>query len=86
MKNPDNNGHGTDFGDGNYRYVSGVCNLDRISFKLLEEIKGRQTFDDEDWLVVIDSDHGGHSTRHGSQNIQDKTTFLALSKPIEELI
>ena len=86
FENPDNNGHGTDFGDGNYRYVSGVCNLDRISYKLLEEIKGRQTFDDEDWLGVIASDHGGHSTRHGSQNIQDKTTFLALSKPIEELV
>lgn len=86
FENPDNNGHGTYFGDGNYRYVSGVCNLDRISYKLLEEIKSRKTFDEEDWLVVICSDHGGHSTRHGSQNIQDKTTFLAMSKPIEELI
>lgn len=86
FENPDMNGHGTGFGDGNYRYVSGVCNLDRISYKLLEEIKVRKTFDEEDWLVVICSDHGGHSTRHGSQNIQDKTTFLALSKPVEDLI
>ncbi|MGN1328824.1 MAG: alkaline phosphatase family protein [Eubacterium sp.] len=85
FENPDMNGHGTGFGDSNYRYVSGVCNLDRLSYKLLTEIKKRNTFEDEDWLVVIASDHGGHSTRHGTQNIQDRTTFLALSKPVEDL-
>lgn len=86
IENPDMNGHGTGFGDDNYRYVSGVCNIDRLSYKLILEIKNRKTFDEEDWLVVICSDHGGHSTRHGTQNIQDRTTFLALSKPIEDLI
>lgn len=86
FENPDMNGHGTGFGDDNYRYVSGVCNLDRLSYNLLTEIKSRDTFEEEDWLIVIGSDHGGHSTRHGTQNIQDRTTFLALSKAIEDLI
>lgn len=86
FENPDMNGHALGFGDDNYRYVSGVCSLDRLSFKLLTEIRKRNTFDDEDWLVVIASDHGGHGARHGTQNIQDRTTFLALSKPIEDLI
>lgn len=85
FENPDMNGHALGFGDRNYRYVSGVCNLDRLSYQLLTKIKERSTFEDEDWLVVIGSDHGGHSTRHGTQNIQDRTTFLALSKPIEAL-
>lgn len=86
FENPDTNGHSTGFGEKNYRYVSGICNLDRISYTLLREIKARKSFENEDWLVVIASDHGGHSTRHGSQNIQDTTTFLALSKPIENLV
>lgn len=86
FENPDMNGHGTGFGDNNYRYVAGVCNLDRLSYKLLTEIKKRDTFNNEDWLIVIASDHGGHSTRHGTQSIQDRTTFLALSKPVEELL
>lgn len=84
FENPDINGHETGFGDDNYRYVSGVCNLDRLSFNLLTEIAKRDTFEKEDWLVVIGSDHGGHLTRHGTQKIQDRTTFLALSKPIED--
>lgn len=83
-ENPDYNGHETGFGDDNYRYVAGICNLDRLSYALLKEIKNRETFEQEDWLVLIASDHGGHSTRHGTQRIEDRTTFLALSKPIEE--
>lgn len=82
-ENPDYNGHGTGFGDDNYRYVSGVCNLDRLSYFLMNELKNRPDFEKEDWLVIIASDHGGHSTRHGSQKIEDRTTFLAISKPIE---
>lgn len=83
-ENPDSNGHDTGFSDSNYRYVAGICNLDRLSYELLNAIKNRDTFCEEDWLVLIGSDHGGHATRHGTQNIQDRTTFLALSKPIEE--
>ena len=83
-ENPDSNGHALNFGDNNYRYVAGVCNLDRLSYKLLEEIKKRPDFDKEDWLVLIGSDHGGHSTRHGTQKTEDRTTFLALSKPVED--
>lgn len=86
FENPDSNGHTNGFGDGNYRYISGICNLDRVSYSLLTEIKKRESFDDEDWLVVICSDHGGLTTRHGSQLPQSKTTFLAISKPIENLI
>lgn len=86
FENPDANGHSHGFGDKNYRYVSGICNLDRISFDLLKEIKKRKNFENEDWLIVIASDHGGHGIRHGTQNIQDRTTFLALSKPVEELV
>lgn len=82
-ENPDCNGHGTGFGDENYRYVSGICNLDRLSYILLKEIKNRPDFEKEDWLVIIASDHGGHSTRHGTQKIEDRTTFLAISKSIE---
>lgn len=84
-ENPDSNGHDTGFGDDNYRYVAGVCNLDSFSYKLLKEVQNRKTYHEEDWLVLIASDHGGHLTRHGTQKIQDRTTFLAISKSIEEL-
>lgn len=86
FEGPDMNGHGTGFGDDNYRYVSNICNLDTMSYFLIKELEKRKTFEDEDWLVVICSDHGGHAKGHGTQKITDRTTFLALSKPVEELI
>mgnify|MGYP002675185105 FL=1 len=86
FEGPDMNGHGTGFGDDNYRYVSNICNLDTMSYYLIKELEKRKTFEDEDWLVVICSDHGGHAKGHGTQKITDRTTFLALSKPVEELI
>lgn len=79
---PDDNGHSTGFGDENYRYVAGITNLDRLAYQLLQNIKLRPTFNDEDWLILIGSDHGGHKTRHGSHLICDTTTFLASSRPI----
>jgi len=86
FEGPDMNGHGTGFGDDNYRYVSNVCNLDTLSYYLIKELEKRDTFEKEDWLVVICSDHGGHGRGHGTQKITDRTTFLALSKPVEELV
>lgn len=50
------------------------------------KLKKRPTYPDKDWLIIIGSDHGGHSNRHGTQKIEDRTTFLAMSKSIEELI
>lgn len=85
FENPDMNGHDAGFGDSNYKYISGICNLDRVSYNLISSIKQRSTFNEEDWLVLIASDHGGHSTRHGTQSFQDRTTFLALSKSAEDL-
>lgn len=85
-ENPDINGHGTNFGDENYRYVAGICNLDTLSFDLIREIQSRPSADEEDWLIVIGSDHGGHLTRHGTQKTEDRTTFLAVSKPLKELL
>ena len=82
FENPDINGHSTGFGERNFRYVSGICNLDRISYKLLKEIKARESFEKEDWLVVIASDHGGHSTRHGTQNIRTGLLFLLYQSPL----
>ena len=84
-ENPDNNGHKTGFGDDNYRYVSGICNLDTLSYDLMKAIEKRESYENEDWLIIIGSDHGGHLTMHGTQCVEDTTTFLAVSKPIEEL-
>ena len=44
--------------------------------KLLGAIKARPTFKDEDWLIVICSDHGGYGKGHGMSGGQASTVPL----------
>lgn len=82
---PDSCGHGIAFGNHNYFYTKSISDCDRCAYELMERIRARETFEKEDWLILITSDHGGHKRGHGSQNIQDRMTFLASSKKIEAL-
>ena len=78
----DLNGHGSGFGSENYRYVVGITNSDRCAYEVIAHIKARPTYKEEDWLLLITSDHGGHGYGHGTQQIEDRMTFLAVNKPL----
>lgn len=81
---PDYNGHSTGFSNKNPRYAAGICRLDNLAFHLLEAVKARPTYENEDWLILITSDHGGHARRHGTQKPYDCMTFIASNKEISE--
>ena len=73
---PDHGAHSTGFypfGDGYFK--SGKECMERIA-KLLDAIKSRPTFKDEDWLLVICSDHGGYGKSHGMGGGQASTVPL----------
>ena len=80
----DGNGHGSGFEPDNYRYVVGVTNADRCAYEILQAIQNRPTYQNEDWLILITSDHGGHGYGHGSQQIEDRLTFLACNRQINQ--
>lgn len=46
-------------------YMDQIETTDRHIQRLLEAIAARPTYDQEDWLVVVGSDHGGEGTGHG---------------------
>lgn len=81
---PDYNGHSTGFSNENPRYAAAVCRLDNIAFRLLEAVKARPTYENEDWLILITSDHGGHARGHGTQKAEDRMTFTVSNKKIAE--
>ncbi|MEG0545972.1 MAG: hypothetical protein RR552_02175 [Oscillospiraceae bacterium] len=80
---PDINGHTSSFSLSNYRYTVAVMDGDSLSYELIEEVKKRKTYPEEDWLIIITSDHGGHNRGHGTQMIDDRMTFLATNKKIK---
>lgn len=82
FEGPDYNGHSTQFGMQNYRYVMSVLHLDNIAYSLLEAVKARPTYAEEDWLILITSDHGGHKHGHGTQQAYDRMTFIACNQKL----
>lgn len=57
---PDYNGHKSGFDNNNSHYAAGITNADKYAFELIETIKNRPEYKNEDWLILITSDHRGH--------------------------
>ena len=64
----DHAGHSSGFYPYSTGYTNTVDRADKAIGKALEAIASRPTFGDEDWLVVITSDHGGYHRGHGMMN------------------
>ena len=78
----DHNGHGTGFSIDNPRYEKGFYSADEAGYNFIEAIKSRPTYDTEDWLILITTDHGGIGRNHGGPSIQERTTFIVSNKEI----
>jgi len=82
----DHNGHGTGPGTGFYcenpTYEQAIRDSERDAYALIQAVKARPSYDAEDWLIIITTDHGGTFNGHGSQFAGCRQTFLALNKPL----
>ncbi len=59
-------------------YLSAIEENDKKSEKLIEAIRQRETFEEEAWLVVFSTDHGGHKKSHGGQSQEERDIYIAL--------
>lgn len=80
---PDTNGHTTGFGNQNPHYVNCVRNADMYLYDILLEIERREIEENEEWLVVVTTDHGGSGRDHGAQVYEHRTTWVACSREID---
>ena len=75
----DSTGHSYGFTFNNPRYKEAFTTADSYAFETIEAIKARETYDTEDWLIIITSDHGGIGTGHGGPSIQERMTFIVMN-------
>ena len=73
-------GHSKGFSHNNPKYKEAFKTADEYGYKTIEVIKSRPTFESEDWLIIITSDHGGVKVGHGKASIQERMTFLITNK------
>lgn len=64
------------FGFENPNYYRAFQNDERQAKEIIQSIKNRPTYNSEDWLILISSDHGGYNTEHGSYTLQERITFI----------
>ena len=80
----DHAGHSYGFYIQNDTYKNEFYAGDAEAAEIISAIKARATYDTEDWLIILTSDHGGYSTYHGSSSIQERMTFITINKSLSK--
>lgn len=76
----DSTGHDYGFTINNPRYKEAFQTADQYGADTISAIRARETYETEDWLIIITSDHGGINTDHGNESIQERMTFIVSNK------
>lgn len=79
-ENTDSNGHNLGFSINNPYYKLGFDHCEKFAYDTIRTIKARDTFETEDWLIIITSDHGGFGTGHGGPTIQERMVFIVANR------
>jgi predicted AlkP superfamily pyrophosphatase or phosphodiesterase len=77
----DHAGHATGFSPDNPEYIQAIEGVDSQLVSLVQTIHERPNYDQEDWLIVATTDHGGEGTSHGAQNAVNQTIWVILNGP-----
>ncbi len=79
----DSAGHDFGFTYNNPAYKDAFKTEDAYGYEVIKAIEARETYEKEDWLIIVTSDHGGVGTGHGGPSIQERMTFVVMNKEWE---
>ncbi|MBR6939626.1 MAG: alkaline phosphatase family protein [Clostridia bacterium] len=80
----DHTGHDNGgFCKNNPNMVKAFADSEITSAKIIKAIKSRANYANEDWLIIITSDHGGYNTWHGGPTMQERYTPLVANKKFD---
>ena len=80
----DHSGHGSNFSLQELEYVNGFREADATGMSIIEAIESRPSYDKEDWLILITTDHGGIEDEHGGPSMEERITFIVSNKDIKQ--
>ena len=69
---PDAAGHAFGFSPDVPEYVQTIEQTDQHVGTVVQAIRQRPTYAEEDWLIVVTTDHGGIGTSHGGNSIEEQ--------------
>lgn len=77
----DATGHTSEFSPDCSEYVAAIQGVDALVGRLVEVADDRRVNANEDWLIILSSDHGGSEKGHGLDIPEHRTVFLILDGP-----
>ena len=75
----DHQGHVMGFNPDVPEYVDAIEVVDSQIDQMLDAIEARPSYTDEDWLIVVTTDHGGIGQGHGGQTEEERTIFIIVA-------
>ncbi len=75
----DHEGHAFGFSPDVPNYINGIEGVDNLIGPILSSIENRPGYDEEDWLILVSTDHGGIGTSHGGSSIEEQRIFVIAS-------
>jgi hypothetical protein len=76
----DHAGHAENFKPTTLSYIAAVKVVDQRVNRVLEAVKTKSSYKDEDWLIVVAADHGGDDS-HGGPGYLEQNSFIILNNP-----
>lgn len=77
----DHAGHSYGFASTVSQYVSAIQTTDSYIGAIVSAMKNRPSYNNEDWLVVLTTDHGAIQSSHGGGNLSERNIFTVYSNP-----
>lgn len=74
----DHAGHVYGFSPDSSKYIEQIEKADKQVGKIISSLKKRKNYQNEDWLVIVTTDHGGSGNGHG-KNIPEHTTIFYIA-------
>jgi predicted AlkP superfamily pyrophosphatase or phosphodiesterase len=74
--NPDAFGHDSGFSPTNQAYLDAISVSDAYLSEIMMTITQRESLFNEEWLIVMTTDHGGEGTGHGNQYQLPQTRYV----------
>ena len=76
LGDPDTTGHGYGYSLEVPEYISSLEKADAQVGEMLDGLRARPNYEEEEWLVIVTTDHGGIGTGHGGQSEDERTIFF----------
>lgn len=78
----DHAGHSHDFSAKSVKYLKAIEKSDRQVGKMVSALRKRPTYVQENWLIIVTTDHGGSEFSHG-KNIAEHTTIFYIASGLD---